>query len=886
MLRGQTRWWMIGSLLLISWAGFVQLARADGEPDISKLIADLGSKRFAVRERASQALWKLGEQAEPALRAALNNSDPEVVARAKAILDRFDSGLYPDTSEEIVKLVEIFRNGNQANASNAAKELVMQGKAGNRVLRRLLQTTQDIPTRNLVLAELTRDSATLLGKSIGLGELATVEELLETLTLNIQNKQALVNFATWHAIQGTIEPVIKRYQKVIETQRKVNDRDGVTHTTNLLIHLYRAAGDLPATRKLAEQLNNPSLLDAVAWEQRDWSTLANLQTDLGQAPLKYVATLACYHRLAGNKQAFQRLVGELQDLVKQIDQVGEGIQIGVEMLLINGQVDVALKMLQSSGKHRPFLCELLANRYAFREALALAEAQVGEPSEQRQLLFRLAKTRAVLGFNELARKNFAELAESLTPLTDMSFFSDCLKHQLRLGLKDSAQAHAVKGIAQLQRANADPSLLGQVFEPFVGKDRASQAVAYWLWLRATNDNLPLADRLKRMLTTFEASKPSADDLAMAERICAGDFKLVPNTQTVDALYLAAGLFERAEKFALAHEAYRQAATRPGQAFTATMKSADLYAKQKDYERAAKEYETAWTLDPSKAIALYMRGQMHQQAGRAEAGQRDRERARLIPLGDPQARMDFADALRQRGYTEDARRERETILNVGWYQSWFIGNVINVHRYDLEARGKFFEAADLVERGLVGSVRTGASFVESVAYLNVPAAVYALRARGHAQAGQVEQALAQARMALAITPGNIDLVIKVVPLLEKANARRQAEALYAESADRLAKLIGDYPESVSLRNSFAWLSAGCKRRLDEALTHAKRAVELRPDDPSIRDTLAEVHFRRGEVAQAIAHMEQCQRLAPERIYFRKQLERYRAGDRDSDPPEED
>jgi len=71
-----------------------------------------------------------------------------------------------------------------------------------------------------------------------------------------------------------------------------------------------------------------------------------------------------------------------------------------------------------------------------------------------------------------------------------------------------------------------------------------------------------------------------------------------------------------------------------------------------------------------------------------------------------------------------------------------------------------------------------------------------------------------------------------------------------------------------------------------LTHAKRAVELRPDDASVRDTLAEVHFRRGEFAQAIAQMEECLRLAPERAYFRKQLERFRAGDRDSDPPEED
>jgi tetratricopeptide (TPR) repeat protein len=880
--------WGLGWLLMVGWLGlgWVETARADEEPDIPKLIADLGSKRFAVRERASQSLWKLGEQAEPALRAALNSTDSEVVTRAKAILDRFDAGLYPDTSEAIVKLVELYRTGNQATTISAAKSLVEQGKPGHRVLRRLLQTAQDIPTRDLVLTELTRLGATLWGKSIEAGELTLVQELLETLTLNPQNKQALLNFATWHALQGTLQPVIARYQTNLDRLAKANDRSGVAHASAVLIHLHRAAGELAAARKLAEELDDARLVDAVAWEQRDWAALAKLHTDLGQDSFKHIATLASYHRLARNDQAFQRLIGELKDLANQAHQAGDGVQVAVEMLLINGQTTDALKLLQSTGKHRHLLCELLAHRQAYREALALAEAEVSEPSEQRQLLFRLAKTRAVLGLSERARKDFADLAETLTPLTDIAFFSDCLKHQVRLGFKDSAQAHALKGIAQLQRANADPSLLGPIFEPFVGKERAGQAVAYWQWLRASQGGVPLAERFKRVLASFEASKPTADDLAMAERLCVGDFKLVPNPHAVEALYLAANIYERAEKIAAATDAYRQAATQPGQEFAATMKLADLYAKQKDYERAAKEYEQAWNRDSSKAIALYLRGQMRQKAGQVESGRRDCERARLVPLGDAQARMDLADALRQRGYTEDARRERETILNYGWYQQWYIGNVINVHRYDLEARGQWFEAADLIERGLVGSLRTGASFVEPVAYLNVPAAVYALRARGHAQAGQVEQALAQTRTALAITPGNIDLVIKVVPGLEKRNARREADNLYAESADRLAKLIDEYPHSAMLRNSFAWLSAGCKRRLDAALTHAKRAVELRPDDASVRDTLAEVHFRRGEFAQAIAQMEECLRLAPERAYFRKQLERFRAGDRDSDPPDED
>jgi WD40 repeat protein len=54
-----------------------------------KLIADLDSPRFAVREAAQKALAELGEAAVPSLRAALvGNPSPEVRQRLLAILDR------------------------------------------------------------------------------------------------------------------------------------------------------------------------------------------------------------------------------------------------------------------------------------------------------------------------------------------------------------------------------------------------------------------------------------------------------------------------------------------------------------------------------------------------------------------------------------------------------------------------------------------------------------------------------------------------------------------------------------------------------------------------------------------------------------------------------
>ena len=68
-------------------------ADAGPGPDPSALVGRLGSPRFAEREQAADALQALGPDALPALRAGRQARDPEVRARAAALLDRIESAL-------------------------------------------------------------------------------------------------------------------------------------------------------------------------------------------------------------------------------------------------------------------------------------------------------------------------------------------------------------------------------------------------------------------------------------------------------------------------------------------------------------------------------------------------------------------------------------------------------------------------------------------------------------------------------------------------------------------------------------------------------------------------------------------------------------------------
>src|SRR6516162_1905002 len=59
---------------------------APPEPDAARLVRDLGSADFAVREAATRRLLEC-EAPPPALRAALKSGDAEVARRARRIID-------------------------------------------------------------------------------------------------------------------------------------------------------------------------------------------------------------------------------------------------------------------------------------------------------------------------------------------------------------------------------------------------------------------------------------------------------------------------------------------------------------------------------------------------------------------------------------------------------------------------------------------------------------------------------------------------------------------------------------------------------------------------------------------------------------------------------
>lgn len=102
--------------------------------DIRRLIADLDSSRFAVREKAGRALATLGTEALPALRQTLEDRPPlEVRRRIELLLIRIEQPVVLDTQQlREVRAVQVLERIGNAEARQLLQRLA-DGAPGSRL---------------------------------------------------------------------------------------------------------------------------------------------------------------------------------------------------------------------------------------------------------------------------------------------------------------------------------------------------------------------------------------------------------------------------------------------------------------------------------------------------------------------------------------------------------------------------------------------------------------------------------------------------------------------------------------------------------------------------------------------------------------------------------
>lgn len=836
---------------------------------IARWVEQLGDNSFEARQQASQHLWEAGRAAEAALTRAALSSDVEVRRRANDLLDKFRWGIYPDTPPEVVALIGRYQAGDVGAKQAVAGRLLDHGGPGCAALAKVLTAEPSEQVRRNLLLVVAQDTPRAFSPLLAADDFATLEQLLEATLAVPLNEPAVQNYAAFCLLRGRLDDAVRRFR-----DRAAAGTDPTAWT--VLTYLHRARGDLAAARAAAEKSGREDLLDQVLTEQGDWKELAR-RADAREktSDLRRLGFRLTYHRLAGDAAGLDRAAADLR---AQAGPAGEDLVpwLGARVLFLNGRTDDALALLQ--GRRPRTVFEVLAARLQFAEALAVPDrSPANDPEGPTMLAVAKARTRYLLGDRDQARETFARIGAGIAQGRGGRAYELLVKTEVRLGLKEEALAHCARLLAGSQTEGTHEELLDLVFPRHGGR-----AVVWWRFLRQRSPAADPVATLKEVRDLVEG-RTAGKELEALAGAAAG---AAPREQGPDRaawLLALADTCHDAGLDAAARDYFEKAAETGAPA--ALLDLGDFLAGRKQWAEAAARYGQAWEKDHRNPLPLYLQGWALTQGGN-RAGARLMDLAHWAPLGDEVVRERFATELRRRGHADAARRERQVLLAVSSPLSFPAGEALRDDSMEAIARKDYLRAADDQERALLRLLEPDVEFVEGSAYVTVPAFIHRLRALGLAAAGKADEAVGEARAALGQLPGNVELVSSLVPALDRLGRKKEADDLFARALAVQQKRCADYPRAAWLHNNVAWMSACCGRDLDAALEHARRAVDLDPAGTGYLDTLAEVHFQRGERDRAIATMKRCLEREPKEAYYQKQLRRFEAGDRSAEVPGRD
>lgn len=864
---------LVGFILFCPLLACSVLLRADSaalvtpnKDEILRAVRQLGDDKFVTREKASDFLWKAGKAAEPYLQQALKSEDVEVVRRARDLLEKFKYGIYPDTPENVLVLIRKYRSGDSSAKDAAIRELLKLGKPGYPVLNKLAATEEDTNLRRSLFDRIATESAEAAGVKMAEGNFADAEELLE-IGVATGHGPGLRNYAAYLLLRGRLG------EKIPEYQGRLN-QTGDKHTAEVLAYLHRAAGDLSSARQAAEKSGKAALLEGILFELGDWQALAQWpakrQAESNAEETRWGPGLkATYQRLAGNQAGFEA------ELKKAHNDNDSWIA-----LLFNDRPAEAMATLVK-GKQYTKAVEFLALQLKFREAIELAD-KAHETAGDDLFALDLLKARTLhqLGEHDRAAQVLAKRAEGLDKGTSQRLAS-LVEVEYQLGLKDLAFEHCARMLTSTKGERSPPNLTWALRYVFP-RDQAAADV-WWKFFRSKYADEEASATLKRLRTLLDEKKPGQDFTGLLQELEQAAQESPPDHREtwLHALADTCGALGQDERVL----GYLEKAARATGSTAAWTHLGDHLAEKKRWPQAAESYARAWDKDRKQAAPLYLQGWALAQAGQGAEGKQLMERAHWLPLGGEAQRYALAEAMAKHGLNDAVRREQELILRTGEFQSVYVTNAQNKVGEDAAVRKDYARAAACSERVLLTVLQTNVSFIRNRAYLSVPYSVHHHRARALLAAGKVDEARKEAELALNLIPGDIDLAIHLAADFERQGHKKDADDLFDRVFAVHTKLCTDFPRSGWCHNNLAWLAARCRRQLDQALEHSQKAVELSPKNAGHIDTLAEVHFQRGEKDKALERMKQCIELDPKNDYFVKQLKRIEAGDRNADVPSE-
>lgn len=837
---------------------------------IAQAIKNLGADDYKAREDAEKFLWQAGKAAEAALMEATKSNDAEVVWRAQRILLDFKYGILPDTPADIRQLLRLYRDGDEETKRNIVNQIFERGNEGYQWLLRIANAETDEGAKNAVWARVRQRVSEALPELMTENKLAEAEALLEAAAdsgdeLSIRNYIAFL--MQQNKLDGKVSPLRARHR---ESPNSAASR--------ILTYLFRAKGDYENARKSAEDTGDAKLLEALLREMNDWKRLYALERERHpiQDEVEHLGLLAAYARLLGNQKDFDDAISKLVQAAKDtVDR--RASERAAQALLINGRWKEGIAAYLEARLYGP-AARVLRAQGRFTEAAEVA-SRVGEADSSEVFTMELETAGEWLRLGETKRAR--ALLDKLAKIPQHGHHLDLgirlLLHERYWGLHELAYEHATRMIDEFRDEVSTQMLLGTLYYKMDEVTEStlrqwgvrtygisSEAELFWTVLADKFPNDTRRQRLARVHAQMQLDKPNDEILALLKDAAA----LAENAPAENRRKWMWGLAEAHKRLGLVNETltyldkYAEAAVAESGSTLIWGLVGDYLMEQKRWKEAAERYERALKKYSVNAVWIYKRGYCLAQAGDKKEGERLMALARFLPLADDTMRRYLAATMEELGKTDEMRREYDFILRT----SDFIAQALSHGAYyvteQLPVLGENLRGAALYELHLLDCITLKGGIMHGGlegANLTDPHLCYLWRMRGLIDAKQLDAALANARKSQEIVPADINVAIGIVPALEAAKRKKDADEIFNVTHSALKKILAEFPNSHTHLSEMATLLARCRRQVDTAHHHATKAVELAPNHAASHAALGEVHLARGDRARALESFQRAAQL---------------------------
>ncbi len=266
-----------------------------------------------------------------------------------------------------------------------------------------------------------------------------------------------------------------------------------------------------------------------------------------------------------------------------------------------------------------------------------------------------------------------------------------------------------------------------------------------------------------------------------------------------------------------------------------------------------------------------------------------EQAKLAPR-DPQAQMALGLTLRQAKRNDEARQAFEKAAELAPDSLWPVEQLVELDLLDKQfdtARQRirhqfektpdspaahFFEGKILAAEEKWDSAE--AELKETLRLDPNLTNAYDLLVQTYLVTNKLPQALSQLQAQVAKNPKDLSALITLAQLCERTND-------FANARDAYERVLSIEPNSISALNNLAYLYADRLNDLNKAYDLARKARDLRSDDPAIADTLGWILSKRGEYQQALPILQESAAKLPDspEVQFHLGMTAYMMGQTD-------